>query len=116
MDAITTIPAENHNPRLNPKIIPAMISPKATKELMVKMERKKEKSLLLKNATALIPAKRAKVSIPAWLNRCNPPSLAKYITIAIKGTNIKASARIYRNMARYCLFLSCVFVKAILSA
>ena len=74
--AITTIPAENHNPKLNPNIIPATIKPRATKVLMVKTPLKKEKSLLLKKATAVIPENKAAVNINAWLSMLIPPSLA----------------------------------------
>ena len=48
-EANTTIPTENHNPKLNPKIAPTTITPKATKPPIVIAVLKNEKPFCHKN-------------------------------------------------------------------
>ena len=59
------IPTENHNPKLNPNKVPAIINPIAIKNPMVKPVLKKEKSFLVTNTTADNPVNNAKVTMAA---------------------------------------------------
>lgn len=91
-DAKITIPTENHNPRLNPKIIPPTINPMEINPPIIMIFLKKEKSLLEVNATAEIPANIATVNVAAWKITFAPPSIL--VAINSRGKKIIASNKI----------------------
>ena len=91
-DAKITIPTENHNPRLKPKIIPPTISPIEINPPITMIFLKKEKSLLEVNATAEIPANIAIVKVAAWKITLVPPVIL--VAIKSRGKKIIASSKI----------------------
>ena len=69
------IATENHNPKLKPKRVPAIINPIAIKKPIVNPVFKNEKSVFVNKTTAVSPVNNAKVIIAAWLRISGPDSI-----------------------------------------
>ncbi len=66
--ANATIAKAKMLPRLNPKMMPDAMNPSATKPPIINTGPKKEKSLRVKNTTAVKPKNKPSVVIPALAN------------------------------------------------